>query len=166
MRELKFKEESNLYSIELESGIRIKPYLTIDELNTIILDMKENQMKTEKDGTKTDTGKQKSALARHFSKVILTTDFCTNILIDGMDADEVYDLVAELCLMDEFKTFIPMYNEIDDMIESDESTYNLMKEITDSLLPQLNTAMEKLGDGSGLMDKLKGVIGNVNKKSD
>lgn len=149
MIELKFKECNESY-VDNGDGVKIKPFLTIAELNTIILDMKS----------------QTSALARHFSKTILTTDFCTNILIEGMDSDEVYDLVAELCLMDEFKTFIPMYNEIDDMIKDDESTYNLIKEITDGLLPQLNIAMEKLGDGSGLMDKIKGVIGNVNKKSD
>lgn len=167
MMELKFKEiDNDKYRIELENGIRIKPYLTIAELNTIILDMKENQKDIKEDGTRIETNLPKCALARHVAKVVLTTDFCTNLLIEGMESDDVYDLVAELSLTDGFETFIPTYNLIDDMIKDDESTYNLIKEITDGLLSQLNVAMEKLGDGSGFIEKIKGVMSGVNKKSD
>lgn len=144
---IKFKEVSDKYIVELEDGVRIKPFLTISELNTIISDMKEKE----------------SALARHFCKIILLVDFCVNIDISDMKADEIYDLASELGLIDEFKTYIEMYNDIDYMIKDDESIYNVIKEISDNLTPQLNKAMEKLGDGSGLMGKLKDVMSGVNK---
>jgi len=149
--ELKFKEVNESYKVleheNLTKGIMIKPYLTIAELNTIVIDLKE----------------KKTAIERHFSKIILLTDFCSNIDITGMKADEVYDLASELGLIEMFQIYLVEYNTIDEIIKSDESIYNVIKEISDSLLPQLNKAMDKLGDGSGLMDKLKDVIGNVNK---
>ena len=149
--ELKFKEVNESYKVledaELSKGIMIKPYLTIAELNTIVIDLKE----------------KKTAIERHFSKIVLLTDFCSNIDITGMKADEVYDLASELGLIEVFQIYLTEYNTIDEIIKSDESIYNVIKEISDSLLPQLNKAMDKLGDGSGLMGKLKDVIGNVNK---
>ena len=90
-------------------------------------------------------------------------DFCSNIDITGMKADEVYDLASELGLIETFQIYLTEYDTIDEIIKSDESIYNVIKEISDNLTPQLNKAMEKLGDGSGLMGKLKDVIGNVNK---
>ena len=149
--ELKFKEVNESYKVledaELSKGIMIKPYLTIAELNTIVIDLKE----------------KKNAIERHFSKIILLTDFCSNIDITGMKADEVYDLASELGLIEVFQIYLTEYSTIDEIIKSDESIYNVVKEISDNLTPQLNKAMEKLGDGSGLMGKLKDVIGNVNK---
>ena len=149
--ELKFKEVNESYKVledaELTKGIMIKPYLTIAELNTIVIDLKE----------------KKTAIERHFSKIVLLMDFCSNIDITGMKADEVYDLASELGLIEVFQIYLTEYNTIDEIIKSDESIYNVIKEISDNLTPQLNKAMEKLGDGSGLMGKLKDVIGNVNK---
>ena len=151
MMELKFKEVSDKYKVleheNLSKGIMIKPYLTIAELNTIVIDLKE----------------KKTAIERHFSKIVLLTDFCSNIDITGMKADEVYDLVSELGLIEVFQIYLSEYHTIDEIIKSDESIYNVIKEISDNLTPQLNKAMDKLGDGSGLMGKLKDVIGNVNK---
>ena len=149
--ELKFKEVSDKYKVleheNLTKGIMIKPYLTIAELNTIVIDLKE----------------KKTAIERHFSKIVLLMDFCSNIDITGMKADEVYDLASELGLIEVFQIYLTEYNAIDEIIKADESIYNVVKEISDNLTPQLNKAMEKLGDGSGLMGKLKDVIGNVNK---
>ena len=151
MMELKFKEVSDKYKVleheNLTKGIMIKPYLTIAELNTIVSDVKE----------------KKTAIERHFAKIVLLTDFCSNIDITGMKADEVYDLASELGLIETFQIYLTEYDMIDDIIKSDESIYNVVKEISDNLTPQLNKAMDKLGDGSGLMGKLKDVIGNVNK---
>ena len=147
MMELKFKEVSDKYKVleheNLTKGIMIKPYLTIAELNTIIIDLKE----------------KKTAIERHFAKIVMLVDFCSNVDITGMKADEVYDLASELGLID----YLTEYYTVDEIIKSDESIYNVIKEISDNLTPQLNKAMEKLGDGSGLMGKLKDVIGNVNK---
>ena len=151
MMELKFKEVSDKYKVleheNLTKGIMIKPYLTIAELNTIVIDLKE----------------KKTAIERHFSKIVLLTDFCSNIDITGMKADEVYDLASELGLIEVFQIYLTEYNTIDEIIKSDESIYNVIKEISDSLLPQLNKAMDKLGDGSGLMGKLKDVMSGGNK---
>ena len=148
---IKFKEVLDKYKVledaELSKGIMIKPYLTIAELNTIVIDLKE----------------KKTAIERHFAKIVLLMDFCSNIDITGMKADEVYDLASELGLIEVFQIYLTEYNTIDEIIKSDESIYNVIKEISDNLTPQLNKAMEKLGDGSGLMGKLKDVIGNVNK---
>ena len=151
MMELKFKEVSDKYKVleheNLTKGIMIKPYLTIAELNTIVIDLKE----------------KKTAIERHFSKIVLLTDFCSNIDITGMKADEVYDLASELGLIEVFQIYLTEYNTIDEIIKSDESIYNVIKELSDSLLPQLNKAMDKLGDGSGLMGKLKDVMSGGNK---
>ena len=151
MMELKFKEVSDKYKVledaELSKGIMIKPYLTIAELNTIVIDLKE----------------KKTAIERHFAKIVMLVDFCSNLDITGMKADEVYDLASELGLIEVFQIYLVEYNTIDEIIKSDESIYNVIKEISDNLTPQLNKAMDKLGDGSGLMGKLKDVIGNVNK---
>ena len=148
---IKFKEVSDKYKVledaELAKGIMIKPYLTIAELNTIVIDLKE----------------KKTAIERHFAKIVMLVDFCSNIDITGMKADEVYDLASELGLIEVFQIYLTEYNTIDEIIKSDESIYNVIKEISDNLTPQLNKAMDKLGDGSGLMGKLKDVIGNVNK---
>ena len=149
--ELKFKEVSDKYKVleheNLTKGIMIKPYLTIAELNTIVIDLKE----------------KKTAIERHFSKIVLLMDFCSNIDITGMKADEVYDLASELGLIEVFQIYLTEYNTIDEIIKADESIYNVVKEISDNLTPQLNKAMEKLGDGSGLMGKLKDVMSGVNK---
>ena len=151
MMELKFKEVSDKYKVleheNLTKGIMIKPYLTIAELNTIVIDLKE----------------KKTAIERHFSKIVLLMDFCSNIDITGMKADEVYDLASELGLIEVFQIYLTEYNTIDEIIKADESIYNVVKEISDNLTPQLNKAMEKLGDGSGLMGKLKDVMSGVNK---
>ena len=151
MMELKFKEVSDKYKVleheNLTKSIMIKSYLTIAELNTIVIDLKE----------------KKTAIERHFAKIVMLIDFCSNIDITGMKADEVYDLASELGLIEVFQIYLTEYNTIDEIIKSDESIYNVIKEISDNLTPQLNKAMDKLGDGSGLMGKLKDVIGNVNK---
>ena len=151
MMELKFKEVSDKYKVleheNLTKGIMIKPYLTIAELNTIVIDLKE----------------KKTAIERHFAKIVMLIDFCSNIDITGMKADEVYDLASELGLIEVFQIYLTEYHTIDEIIKSDESIYNVIKEISDNLTPQIHEAMKKIGDGNGLIDKLKGVIGNVNK---
>ena len=149
--ELKFKEVSDKYKVledaELAKGIMIKPYLTIAELNTIVIDLKD----------------KKTSIERHFSKIILLTDFCSNIDITGMKADEVYDIASELGLIETFQIYLSEYHTIDEIIKADESIYNVIKEISDNLTPQINEAMKKLGDGSGLMGKLKDVMSGGNK---
>ena len=148
MRVFNIKEVDERYkTVDTSGDVRIKPFLTIAELNTIVLELKE----------------KKSALERHFAKNVLLVDFCSNLDITDMKADEVYDLASELGLIETFQIYLAEYNMIDDIIKADESIYNVVKEISDSLTPQINEVMSKIGDGTGLFDKLKGVIGNVNK---
>ena len=167
MRELKLKEVNDKYRTLIEEGlvkgVHIKPFLTISELNTIISDMKETQKEIKDDGTKVDTEKPKSALARHFTKIIFMVDFCTNLDISDMSADEVYDLASELGLIEVFKVQIEVYNDIDEMIKSDESTYTLIKDITDKFAKTLEG---KDANGNGFMDAImqaKDVMNGVNK---
>ena len=94
----------------------VKPYLTIAELNTVVIDLKE----------------KKTAIERHFAKIVMLTDFCSNIDITGMKADEVYDLASELGLIEVFQIYLTEYNTIDEIIKSDESIYNVIKEISDN----------------------------------
>ena len=147
--ELKFKKEydERYKTVDTSGDVMIKPFLTIAELNTIVLELKE----------------KKSALERHFAKNVLLVDFCSNLDITNMKADEVYDLASELGLIETFQIYLAEYNMIDDIIKADESIYNVVKEISDSLTPQINDALKNIGDGSGLLNKFKGVIGNVNK---
>ena len=162
---LKFREVDDKYKVlsdeDLAEGIKIKPFLTIAELNTIVSDLKENSIEELEDGTKKE--KAKSAIARHFGKIIFLTDFCTNLDLTGMTPDDVYDLASELGLIEVFQIYLYEYNEIDNLIKADESIYNVVKEISDNLTPQINEVMSKIGDGTGLFDKLKGLIGNGNK---
>ena len=162
MRVFNIKEVDERYkTVDTSGDIRIKPFLTIAELNTIVSDLKENSIEELEDGTKKE--KAKSALAKHFGKIIFLTDFCTNLDLTGMKADEVYDLASELGLIETFQIYLAEYNEIDNLIKADESMYNVVKEISDNLTPQINEVMSKIGDGTGLFDKLKGLIGNGNK---
>ena len=162
MRVFNIKEVDERYkTVDTSGDVRIKPFLTIAELNTIVSDLKENSIEELEDGTKKE--KAKSALAKHFGKIIFLTDFCSNLDITNMKADEVYDLASELGLIETFQIYLAEYNMIDDIIKADESIYNVVKEISDSLTPQINDALKNIGDGSGLLNKFKGVIGNVNK---
>lgn len=137
MMELKLKEvDLEKYSVSNEKGIKIKPFLSIVELNTIVSDMKS----------------QPTSLARHFSKIVLLTDFCSNLNLEGMIADDVYDLASELRLIDEYSINIQCYNEIDNLVKDDESTYVLLKDITDKLGDKLETM--ELG-GNGISDVVK-----------
>ena len=148
MRVFNIKEVDERYkTVDTSGDVRIKPFLTIAELNTIVLELKE----------------KKSALERHFAKNVLLVDFCSNLDITDMKADEVYDLASELGLIETFQIYLAEYNMIDDIIKADESIYNVVKEISDSLTPQINDALKNIGDGTGLLNKFKGVIGNVNK---
>ena len=131
MRELKFKETGlDKYTMSADNNelVKIKPFTTWIELSEIYKLV----------------GAQNNAFMRHYAKVVEFAKVCTNIDFDGIEDTEIYDICSELKLTDEFSVLIEEYNELDRMIKSDESTYNLIKEITDSLLPQLNTAMEKI----------------------
>lgn len=159
MREIKLKEvDENKYKEDLGNGIRIKPFLTIVELNTIVEDMKSTQKDITEDGKIIDTNKPKSALAKHLSLVVLVTDFCTNINIEGMMADEVYDLVSELGLIDTFQFEIQGYLDINKFVSDDESIYLLIKDVVEKFDGKfdMDGITEKLSD-------MKEVIASVNK---
>lgn len=144
--ELKFKNSNESFKIDLDE-VKIKPYLTWEEFSEIYKMV----------------SAQSNSFMKYYCKVVEFAKVCTNIDFDGMEDNKIYDICSELGLPLEFSLNIEEYSEIDRMIDKDESIYNVIKEISDNLTPQINEAMKKIGDGSGLMGKLKDVIGNVNK---
>lgn len=151
MRQLQFKEADERFSVPFlvdKFGIEkvmIKPFYTGEEMMDVYMDIKE----------KTD------AYNRNFTKVVHTAKICTDIDFTNVTDEEVYDICAELGLPYEFMLSIDDYETVARMVKEDESAYGLMKELTDKFTAILENAqpmIEKLGDGSGFLDKIKGMI--------
>lgn len=139
--ELKIKEVSEQYNVINEQvGLKLKPFMTVEEMYTLYDDVKS----------------KKDAFNRHFSKVVMTAKLLTNIDESQYTDKEIYDLCAELGLIFDFKLEVEQYEEIDRMIASDESTYNLISDIVEKLTPMLTNADKQT-------EALKEVLTNANK---
>lgn len=113
-----------------------------------------------------DIKEKTDAYNRNFARVVHTAKICTDIDFTNVTDEEIYDICAELGLPYEFVLSIDDYETVAKMVKEDESAYGLMKELTDKFTAILENAqpmIEKLGDGSGFLDKIKGMIGNGNK---
>lgn len=116
MKELKFKEVDKRYNVSIdESELRIKPFYTLSDKESIYYDM----------SSKTDS------LNRDFSLIVLTAKLCTNIDFEGMTDNEVYDVVAELRLITEFQMEVDEYTHMHELINRDKSAYNAIVQIID-----------------------------------
>ena len=129
-----FKEEIG------NKGIRIKPFLTIQELNEVYNDMMYSS-----------DGKPKSSLDRYFAKVVHISKLTTNINFSGMSDEDIYNLVASLEMPYQFMLIMNEFEELDRIIAREESLYNMVKEINNNI------------GAMGIMDKLKEVLTNGNK---
>ena len=129
-----FKEEIG------NKGIRIKPFLTIQELNEVYNDMMYSS-----------DGKPKSSLDRYFAKVVHISKLTTNINFSGMSDEDIYNLVASLEMPYQFMLIMNEFEELDRIIAREESLYNMVKEINGNI------------GAMGIMDKLKEVLINGNK---
>ena len=134
--------------------IKIKTYLTSDELGTIISDMKYVYDK------KGNIVERKDAFNRHFTKVVDVAKSCAkSALKDCKSDDEVYNFCSENGLIKRFEEEVQMYNEIDKIIERDESVYNLMNETVDLL----SKKVDELTSVSNI-DKMKLVLSDAINK--
>jgi len=140
MRELKFKEHSHNYTLEVEHKIKLKQFYTLAEKTAIYTDML----------SKPDS------FNRDFSLIVLTARFCTNIDFTDITDNEVYDIVAELLLIEEFKTKIDEYLDMYKLIEREESTYKLIGTFLETISTKLDGFdMKQIQDGfKGLKDVL------------
>ena len=140
--ELKFREvDVEEYSIELEKGIKVKPFYAIAEMQSIISDMKSKD----------------TELERHFSKVVLTGINNTNIDFTGVDDMTVYDVCASLGLIETFDLYLDMYHKLDDMVRADESIYKLISVLVDKFESKLDGFdITKIQEGfNGLKEVVK-----------
>ncbi len=144
MKVFDIKEVDERYSLDLEGGIKIKPFYTLAEKLNIYEDM---------------LGK-KDSLNRDFALIVLTAKFCTNINFDGMDDNDAYDIIAQLRLIEEFKMNIDEYMDMPKLVEREESTYKALTSIISSINDMLKDFdMSKIQEG---FSGLGGVIGDVN----
>ena len=154
MKVFNIKEVDERYNLELEGGIKLKPFYTLSDKVTIYDDMLSS--------VEDENGKmtKKDSLNRDFSLIVLTAKLCTNIDFDGMSDNEVYDIVAELRLIETFKIEIDEYLDMPKLVDREESTYNALTEIISSINDKLKDFdMSKIQDG---FSGLGGVIGDVN----
>ena len=144
MKVFDIKVVDERYSLELEGGIKLKPFYTLAEKLNIYEDM---------------LGK-KDSLNRDFALIVLTAKFCTNIDFGGMDDNDAYDIIAQLRLIEEFKVNIDEYMDMPKLVEREESTYKALTSIISSINDTLKDFdMSKIQDG---FNGLGGVIGDVN----
>ena len=137
--ELKFREVDGTFSVELDKEIKIKPFLTWSEFGAIY----------------ESVSAQENSFMRNYAKVVEFAKVVTNIDFDGMESQEIYDICAELGLSYTFKLEIEEFDELDRMIEKDESVYNSIVEVG----KLLNDTLAKIE----IDKKLGGFLGMLNK---
>lgn len=138
MRELKFKNNNKSFKIDAD-GVKIKPFLTWAEFGAIY------ELVLAQD----------NSFMRNYAKVVEFAKVVTNIDFDGLESQEIYDICAELGLPYTFKLEIEEFDELDRMIEKDESVYNSIVEVG----KMLNDTLAKIE----LDKKLGGFMGMLNK---
>lgn len=136
MREIKTIETNEKYSVEVNEVIKIKPYYTLTEKCAIYSDMKSKE----------------TAFDREFSLIVLTAKFCTNIDTTDMTDDDIYDLVAELRLIEEFKMEVDEYLDIPKLIDRDENVYNALMVLSNAIDEKLD--MSKFENGFADLQKV------------
>jgi hypothetical protein len=131
--ELKFKEVDGLYKESWIENIKIKPFLTIEELSDIVNSC-----------LSTDV-----ILDRYWIKAVMVARFCTNIELGTEDiTKEEYNLIAELGLISEFETAIDNYYVIDKCLKDSETTYRCLKDMTNLINDKIDEAMNKINPES------------------
>lgn len=139
MKELTFKEVGTEYKVlfdELIKGLKLKPFYTWEEKYTIFKNMLA----------------QEDSVMMDLVLIIRTAEFCTNIDFEGMTDAQVYNIVAELGLIGDFKYEIEEYLDMPKLIEREKSAYKAVESITEAFEVLLkNFDMTKIQEGfSGL----------------
>ena len=138
--------EVNFDKFVTSSGVKIKPYLSWEEMKDTYLMIKS----------------QDGGFMRHFAKVVEVTKYCTDLDLEGLENDEIFTLANSLGLPYEYSLEVCGYDELDKMIKDDESVYNLMSDI----LPKLEGMVSGMNfDGvMSQLENMKGVVDVVNNK--
>lgn len=131
--ELEFREVDATYKESWIENVKIKPFLTIEELSDIVNSC-----------LSTDV-----ILDRHWIKTVMIARYCTNLELGKEDiTKEEYDLIAELGLVSEFETAIDNYYVIDKCLKDSETTYRCLKDMTNLINNKIDEAMNKLNPES------------------
>ena len=125
--EIKFKEVGNEYSdVSIESnkelkGLKVKTYLSLGEIKTIVDKALEEQ----------------DMIVRKMTIISMVTDYCTNLNIEDKNkeilCEDVYDLVMKYKLTLIYSRYIINYSDIEKFIKDSESTYKLAKMFIDQI---------------------------------
>lgn len=125
--EIKFKEVGNEYSdVSIESnkelkGLKVKTYLSLGEIKTIVDKALEEQ----------------DMIVRKMTIISMVTDYCTNLNIEDKNkeilCEEVYDLVMKYKLTLIYSRYIINYSDIEKFIKDSESTYKLAEMFIDQI---------------------------------
>ena len=151
--ELKLKEVDESYSVGLTDGIKVKPYLTIGEIDSVVTECM----------TPNEKGIDKTAIERYLIKTVRLVEYCTNIDMVNekniVDANDVYNLVVQIGALENILYSVTNAYVIDEIIDNSENTYSIVKECTKDLKEALkNFDMSKIQNG---FENLGSVIKNV-----
>ena len=126
--------------------IKIKSYLSWEEMKDIYTMMLN----------------QSNEFMRHYAKVTMVTQFCTNLDLSGMEDDAVFTLANKLGLPYEYSLGICGYDELNKMVKNEESVYKLMEQF----LPKIETMVSGMNmtDVFSQLESMKGVIESVDNK--
>lgn len=151
--ELKLREVDESYSVGLTDGIKVKPYLTIGEIDSVVTECM----------TPNEKGIDKTAIERYLIKTVRLVEYCTNIDMVNekniVDANDVYNLVVQIGALENILYSVTNAYVIDEIIDNSENTYSIVKECTKDLKEALkNFDMSKTQNG---FENLGSVIKNV-----
>lgn len=151
--ELKLREVDESYSVGLTDGIKVKPYLTIGEIDSVVTECM----------TPNEKGIDKTAIERYLIKTVRLVEYCTNIDMVNekniVDANDVYNLVVQIGALENILYSVTNAYVIDEIIDNSENTYSIVKECTKDLKEALkNFDMSKIQNG---FENLGSVIKNV-----
>ena len=170
MKELKLRTVGEEFNINVKDKIMVKPFYTLQEKRYVIDDMKDSIELIDKDGQSKII--KKDALYREYTKVVDTVRVCTNLDVDGLSGDEIYDLASSLGLPFQFTLEIDGYSEIDELIQQDESVYNALDALVDVIgenlksfdMKDLQKTLIDLGGVANNGGKQLGTISNISKR--
>lgn len=127
-------------------GVKIKSYLSWEEMKDIYTMMLN----------------QSNEFMRHYAKVTMVTQFCTNIDLEGVEDDAIFTLANKLGLPYEYSLEICGYDELNEMVKNEESVYKLMEQF----LPKIETMVSGMNmtDVFSQLESMKGVVQSVDNK--
>jgi hypothetical protein len=170
--EIKTIEVDESYSVSADN-FKIKPYLSINELNDIIIKM---EGYVDRSGKNVEKQISYTYVEQLLIKTVLIMKYCTNIDFEGMGLDndvKIYDFCIKNNFIDLVCENIVNYYEIEDAIIKDRSAYNVSEKFMDYLNDALNKfdinkIVESMNDAKKTVSELesKKVVKVARKKKE